>query len=214
MSSPDLSPQASLSPVCLLVANSPEASARKTWPTTKSPPSKVSRRSECASLKKVLFSFAARSRMCLSASDSGPARVLPNYAGPQLYGVCLLRHWVVTKLTRQRLAPQQPLQPHPRPPHHTKPLNRLIHVHGASRLKPATPRKQNRQIHLINTQRRQRRFHPSRLLPSRWDRLQSVCLFHCTPAARIHHHTHRLFINRTKSPVNPTNSARATLLFG
>src|ERR1700676_1033050 len=228
----DLSPRATLLPVCLLAANSPAASARKIWPTTKSPPSKVSRRSGYASRKKVLSSFAARSRMGLSGSNTRSACILPNSAGLQRRRVCFLRHRIVTKLARQRLAPQQPLQPHPRPPHHAKMLNRLIRIHRTSRFEPAAPPKRDRQVHLINTQRRQRHFHANRLFPTgcrggacptllrgrvdrpRWDRLHSVLFSRFVSAAHIHRWIYTLIINRTKSPANPANSARATLLFG
>jgi hypothetical protein len=213
----DLSPPATLLPVCLLVASSRAVSARRTWPTTKSPPSKVSRRSKCASLKKVLFSFAARSRMSLSGSNTGTASIFPNSAGVYCCRLCFFWHRVVTKLSRQRMTPQQPLQPHPRPPHHAKPLNRPIRVHRARRFEPAAPRKQNRQVHLIDTHRRQRRFHRHGLIlrrRRRWDRLQSVLFSRAVFAAHTHQRSHALFINRTKSAVKPANSALATLLFG
>src|SRR5271169_3494067 len=162
----ELSPPESLSPVCLFAANSRVAWAQKTWPTTKSPPSKVSTRSECVSLKKVLFSFAARSRMSLSGRNTGSAGILPNFTSPYCSHFCFFWHRVITKLPRQRMTPQQSLQPHPRPPHHAKPLHRSICIHGARWFEPAATRKQNRQVHLINTQRRQRRFHCSGLILS------------------------------------------------
>jgi len=213
---PDLSQQATLSPVCLLAAGSRAASAQKTWPTTKSPPSKVSRRSECASLKKVLFSFAARSRMSLSGSNTGSGCTLSNSTRTRCRRLCFLRHRVVTKPPRQRMTPQQPLQPHPRPPHHAEPLDRSIRIHRTSRFEPAAPRKQNRQVHLINTQRSQRRFHRHGLFlrRRRWDRLQSVLFSRAVFATHSHQCIHALFINRTKSAVKPANSAVATLLFG
>jgi len=170
---PDSLSPAPLFLACWLAANSRAVSAQKIWPTAKSPPSKESTRSECAPLTKVLFSFAARSRVGLSASNAGPACLMLTSAGLYLRRFRFLGHRVVTKLARQRLAPQQAHQPHPRPPHHAKPLDRLIHVHGAGRLEPATPREQNREVHLINTQNRQRRFHSDGLL---------AC---CAPSCRV-----------------------------
>ncbi len=153
--------------------------------------------------------------MGLSSRDSVAFRLLRSSASAHLCCSYFLWHRVVAELRRQRLAPQQPLQSHPRPPHHAKSLDRLIHIHGASRFEPATPRKQNRQIHLINTQSRQRRFHrqgwPRR---QKWDGLPSVSFSLFASCVCIHHRTHTLFINRTKSPVNARNSARATVLFG
>src|SRR5579864_2028652 len=205
-----------LFPACWLAANSRAVSAQRIWPTTKSPPSKVSRRSECASRKKVLFSFAARSRMSLSGSNAGSVGSLPNFTDPYRSRFCFFWYRVITKLPRQRMTPQQPLEPHPRPPHHAKPLNRSIRIQGACRFEPAAARKQNRQVHLINTQRRQRRFHCSGLILRcrSWDRLPSVLFSHAVFATHTHRCIHTLFISRTKSAVNAANSARATLLFG
>lgn len=171
--------------------------------------------------------------MSLSGSNAGSACILRNSAGLQRRRFCFLRHWIVTKLARQRMAPQQSLQPHPRSPHHAKPLDRFIRIPRTSRFEPAAPGKQNRQIHFINTQGRQRRFHTNGLFPSgcrggacpilfvssvdrrrRRDRLASVCVFRFVPATHTHRCIHTLFINRTKSAVNPANSARPTLLFG
>ncbi len=173
--------------------------------------------------------------MSLSGIDTGPACISTDCAGLRRCNFCFISQRLVSKLgrcrfcyfgyrvvpkfPRQRLAPQQPLEPHPRPPQHAKPLDRLIRIPRASRLEPATPRKQYRQVHLINTQRRQRRFHRNGLplhRRRRWGRLPSVSFHfsHFSSTRRLHHHTHTLFIKRTKSPANTANSARPTLLFG
>jgi hypothetical protein len=170
--------------------------------------------------------------MSLSGGNNGWTCILLKFASRQSRRICFFRHRIVAKLPRQRMAPQQPLQTHPRPLQHAKPLDRLIRIQGASRLEPATSRKQDRQIHLINTYRCQRRFHRSRLARAggrgkprpyslcegvnrpRWDRLQSVLFSRAVFATHAHRCIHTLLINRTKSAVSATNSARATLFFG
>src|SRR5262249_54474222 len=135
-----------------------------------------------------------------------------------------LRHRVVSKSSRQRMASQQPLHPQPHPSQNSESFDCLVRVARTGGLESAAPCKQNREIHLIDTQRRQRRFHAWTLplAPLSWrSMLRSFLACPCVSASsrRVLLQSRRLFAqklftNRNNSLSSAANAPRATLLFG
>src|SRR5580704_19685575 len=130
-----------------------------------------------------------------------------------------LRNGIKSEFARKRLATQQPFQREPGPAHHAETFHRLIGIPRTGRLKPATSRKQHRQVSLVKTQSEQSDSH------AKWDRLQSV-LSVCSrraSASEIRCNFSRayafpfpppLFSSSSRSAVSAANGARAMALFG